>query len=99
MSDPADPTDIVELRPRRHVATGKPRGRPKGSRNRRKPDEAPSPIKPAALRVANAAKYMDCSVSYVNKLIRQGRLEVAALDSPKLVLVRSIDRVLFGVAS
>jgi hypothetical protein len=30
----------------------------------------------------------------VNRLIREGRLEVATLNSPKLVLVASIDRLL-----
>jgi hypothetical protein len=70
------------------------RGRPPGSRNRPKPAEGLPPVRPAALKVANAAKYMDVSVSYVNRLIREGRLEVATLNSPKLVLVASIDRLL-----
>jgi hypothetical protein len=82
-----DPTETT-------VPAKRTRGRPKGSRNRPRPAEALPPVKPAALKVANAALYMNVSVSYVNRLIREGRLEVSPLPSPKLVLVRSIDRLL-----
>jgi excisionase family DNA binding protein len=70
------------------------RGRPKGSRNRPKPAEQPLLIKPAALRVSDAARYISVSVTTIRRLINRGELEVRRYGSLLLVLVRSLDAFL-----
>jgi hypothetical protein len=79
-----------------YVPTGRPRGRPKGSRSRPKPVEALPVVKPAALRIANAARYADVSVSTMRKWDREGLVESKSIGSLKLILVPSIDRLLRG---
>jgi excisionase family DNA binding protein len=70
------------------------RGRPKGSRNRHKPVEQLPTIRPAALRVPEAAQYLSVSVSTIRRLIRQGELEVRRIGSVLLVPTRSLDALL-----
>jgi excisionase family DNA binding protein len=82
-------------RKRTHVPTGRPRGRPKGSHNLPKsPEVQPSLVKPAAMRIPSAAKYLDVSESMVKKLLRQKKLDSVQIGSARLILVRSLDALL-----
>jgi excisionase family DNA binding protein len=72
----------------------RPRGRPKGTRNRSRPPETQPVIKPAAMRIETAASYLDQSVSTVRRLIKEGHLETARIGMSVLVLTRSADRLL-----
>jgi excisionase family DNA binding protein len=83
------------------VPIAKKRGRPPGSRNRPKPPLSRLPegtIQPAALRIEQAAQYLNVSVSTVRRLIRNGRLPSVSLGTVKLVTVRNCDRLLEGGA-
>jgi hypothetical protein len=71
--------------------TGRPRGRPRGSRNRPKPAEAQVPIKPAALRISRAARYLDVSVSTMRRWVRRDVVEYTEIDNLILVWVSSLD--------
>jgi excisionase family DNA binding protein len=82
------PSDTLVTTPARK------RGRPKGSRNRRKPVEQLPTIRPAALRVPEAAQYLSVSVSTIRRLIRQKQIEAVSIGTAKLVLVRSLDALL-----
>jgi excisionase family DNA binding protein len=70
------------------------RGRPKGSRNRPKPAEPTPAIRPAALRVEQAAQYLSVSVSTIRRLIGQRELEARRIGTVVLIPVRSLDRLL-----
>jgi hypothetical protein len=84
-----------------YIPTGRPPGRPKGSVTKaasattkpRAPPEPPA-IKPAAMRIEDATRYIGVSESMIRKLIREGRLETVKLDACRLILVRSLDRLL-----
>jgi excisionase family DNA binding protein len=80
------------------TAARKRRGRPKGSRNRPKPAEQPPLIKPAALRVPDAARYLSVSPTTTRRMIERGELEVRRYGNLLLVLVRSLDAFLEGGA-
>jgi hypothetical protein len=67
------------------------RGRPLGSRNKPKPAEAQVPIRPAALRVARAANYLDVSVSTMRRWVRRGVVEYTVIDNLILIWVSSLD--------
>jgi excisionase family DNA binding protein len=75
-------------------ATGRPRGRPKGSRNRPKAADLAPLVKAAAQRIPTAARYLDISASMVRKLIKQRKLETVSIGRSRLVLTRSLDHLL-----
>ena len=80
---------------RTYIPTGRPRGRPKGSRSLPKPPQVqPAAVKPAAMRIPSAAKYLDVSESMVKKLLRQKKVELVQIGSARLILVRSLDALL-----
>jgi excisionase family DNA binding protein len=82
-------------RKRTYVPTGRPRGRPKGSRNLPKQSEAVlPPVKPAAMRIPTAAKYLDVSESLIRKWLRQGRVQSVQIGAARLILVSSLDSLL-----
>jgi excisionase family DNA binding protein len=84
---------------RLYVPTGRPPGRPKGSRTRPKPEQAPSSlVKPAAMRPETAAAYLGVSCSTIRKLVRQGKLEARNIGTCRIVLTSSLDRLLEGGA-
>jgi hypothetical protein len=72
------------------------RGRPPGARNRPRPPEALPTIKPAALRVKNAARYIDMSASFVRQQITRGVFESVLRGRVRLVLVASLDAWIAG---
>jgi hypothetical protein len=73
---------------------GRPRGRPLGSRNKPKPAEAQAPIRPAALRIKNAARYVDVSVSTMRRWVRRRLVEYTEIDGLILIWVSSLDALL-----
>jgi hypothetical protein len=87
---------VPASRKRVYTPTGRPRGRPPGSRNKSKAPEAQitPALRPVALRVPNAARYADVSVSLMRKWNRQGLVESVTVGGIKLILVASIDRLL-----
>jgi excisionase family DNA binding protein len=78
---------IVATRP------GRPRGRPKGSRNRPKPIGAVPVVKPAA-RIDSAAAYLDVSKSTMRRWVRRGVVSSTQIDNLILVSVASLDALL-----
>ena len=46
-------------------------------------------VPPKYISRKNAAKYLDCSVQFIDKKISQGRLTRHRLDGRKVVLLRS----------
>jgi excisionase family DNA binding protein len=79
-----------------YTPTGRPRGRPKGSRAKPKEPVVHLVAKPASMRIPRAAQYLDLSPSTVKKLVRQGRLESIRIGTARLILVRSLDALLEG---
>jgi hypothetical protein len=78
-----------------YVPTGRPPGRPKGSRTKLAGlDIDPPPIKPAAMRYPVASFYSGFSVSYLKKLVASGELESILRGNVRLILTRSLDRLL-----
>jgi len=75
-----------------HVA--KRRGRPPGVRNRPKPEAPAASVKPAAMKVAAAARYIGMSQSWLWQKITAGEVETRHLGKSRLVLTRSLDRLL-----
>jgi excisionase family DNA binding protein len=75
----------------------RPRGRPKGSKTKPRPPETlPPPVKPAAMRPIDAARYIGVSLSMIRKLARDRRIEARRVGTCKLILVASLDRLLGG---
>ena len=78
-----------------YVPTGRPRGRPKGSVTRtREPEKQAPSVKPAALRIPSAAKYLDVSESLIRKWMRQGKVASVQIGAARLILVSSLDALL-----
>jgi excisionase family DNA binding protein len=75
------------------VATRKT-GRPKGAKTQERRE--PADVKPAALRIASAARYIDVSESMMAKLIRTKRVTSVAVGRTRLVLTESLDALLRG---
>jgi hypothetical protein len=93
-------TNVTELptKPKRkpYVPTGRPVGRPKGSRTRPKPEALTPAVKPHTLQIPNAARYADVSVTTMRKWEREKRVQVTRIGSLVLVLVDSLDALLEG---
>jgi excisionase family DNA binding protein len=51
-------------------------------------------VRPIAVRVATAAKLLDMSTSFIWKMITNGTLESVNVGKSRLVLMRSLDRLL-----
>jgi excisionase family DNA binding protein len=50
-----------------------------------------SPLKPAALRIPSAAKYLDVSESLLRKWVKQGTVQSVQIGTARLILVSSLD--------
>jgi excisionase family DNA binding protein len=50
-------------------------------------------VKPAALRIADAAKYLSISESLLRKLVREGRLPSVKIGTIRLIATSSLDRL------
>jgi excisionase family DNA binding protein len=79
-----------------HDVTTRKRGRPLGSRNKPRHDVVVPIIPPAAMRIPEAARYIGISVSFMKKLIAQGRVRTVAIGRTRLVLVASLNALLGG---
>ena len=76
-----------------YVPTGRKPGRPRGSVSRPKAVTDIPTIKPGALRVADAAKYLSISESMVRKLINDGRLPSVKIGTIRLIPTSGLDRL------
>jgi excisionase family DNA binding protein len=77
-----------------YVPTGRPRGRPKATVAKTRSEPEVSPVKPAALRVPSAAKYLDVSESLIRKWLTEKRLASVLVGGTRLILVASLDQLL-----
>jgi hypothetical protein len=81
---------------RPYIPTGRPRGRPKGAKTRPKPLELLPMVKPAAMRLETAARYIGLSPSMLKKLAAQGRVQTVSVGRARLFLTASLDALLAG---
>jgi excisionase family DNA binding protein len=79
-----------------YVPTGKPRGRPKGSRSVLKPPEEQPPVPALAMTIETAARALECSPSSIKRLIANGTLQTISIGRSRRVLTASIERMLQG---
>jgi excisionase family DNA binding protein len=84
----------VKRRRKPYVPTGRPRGRPKATVSKVAPPDRPAALKPAALRVPSAAKYLDVSESLIRKWLKQGVLTSVQIGAARLIPVAGLDALL-----
>jgi excisionase family DNA binding protein len=90
----ADATTTPKTGRKPYVKTGRPVGRPKGSRNKPKPPEAQVPtVQPRYLQIANACRYADVSVTTMRRWIRQGHVRSVHIGAVVLVSITSLDEL------
>jgi excisionase family DNA binding protein len=96
MSDTTVTPLPVKAKRKPYVPTGRPVGRPKGSRTRPKPEALTPPLPPRTLQIGNAARYADVSITTMRKWIREGRVPVTRIGVMVLVIREALDAVLEG---
>ncbi len=72
----------------------RPRGRPKGSRNRAAPPETEPAVRPMAMRLDVAARSLGVSMSTLLRLVAAGEIETVRIGAMRLITVASLDALL-----